>query len=109
MSARSAGALGLLTAAARPAVLWHRVITDIASQFRLDATYLVTGWTCWILMALGLACMVPVAAQDWRDRERRRFHRRGTGAWYGWGITLYLLGFALATQVAEIADGLSTL
>jgi hypothetical protein len=25
----------------------------------------------------------------------------------GWGVTLYLLGFALATQVAQIADGSS--
>jgi hypothetical protein len=24
-----------------------------------------------------------------------------------WAVTLYLLGFALATQVAQIADGLS--
>jgi hypothetical protein len=30
-------------------------------------------------------------------------HRR----WYGWGVTLYLLGFALATQVAQITDGLT--
>jgi hypothetical protein len=107
--ARGFGALGFLTATALPVVLWHRVIADIASEFRLEASYLVTGWTCWVLMALGLACMVPVAAQSWRDPRRRRFHRRGTGAWYGWGITLYLLGFALATQVAEIADGLSTM
>ena len=45
---------------------------------------------------------------DWRDRERR-FYGRAMGAWYGWGVTLYLLGFALATQVAQIADGLSAM
>jgi hypothetical protein len=106
MSARGAGAIGLLAAAALPVVLWHGVIGEIASEFRLDPSYLVTGWTCWLLMALGLACLVPVALQEWRDPEHR-FYRRGTGAWYGWGITLYLLGFALATQVAQIADGLS--
>jgi hypothetical protein len=59
-------------------------------------------------MALGLACVVPPVIADWRHRDGR-FHRPGTGAWYGWGITLYLLGFALATQVAQIADGLSAL
>jgi hypothetical protein len=108
MPARGAGAIGFLAAAALPVVLWHRVIADIASEFRFDATYLVTGWTCWLLMALGLACFVPVAVERIRDPERR-FYRRGTGAWYGWGVTLYLLGFALATQVAQIADGLSAI
>jgi len=106
MSARAAGAVGFVAAAALPAVLWHRVIADIASQFRLEPTYLITGWTCWALMALGLLCLVPAGIGEWRDRGRR-FHRRATGAWYGWGVTLYLLGFALATQVAQIADGLS--
>jgi hypothetical protein len=106
MSARAAGAIGFVAAAALPVLLWHRVIADIASEFRLEPAYLITGWTCWALMGLGLLCLVPVAVQEWRDPEHR-FHARGTGAWYGWGITLYLLGFALATQVAQIADGLS--
>ena len=106
MSARAAGAVGFVAAAALPVVLWHRVIADIASQFRLEPAYLITGWTCWTLMALGLLCLVPGAIAEWRDRHRR-FYRRGTGAWYGWGVTLYLLGFALATQVAQITDGLS--
>ena len=43
MSARGAGAVGFVAAAALPAVLWHRVIADIASEFRLDPTYLITG------------------------------------------------------------------
>ena len=106
MSARAAAAAGFVAAAALPAVLWHRVVGDIASEFRLDPAYLITGWTCWTLMGLGLACLVPPAVEVWRD-PTHRFHRRGTGAWYGWGVTLYLLGFALATQVAQIADGLS--
>jgi hypothetical protein len=44
-----------------------------------------------------------VAASHLRDPDRR-FARRGTNAWAGWGVTLYLLGFALATQVAQIAE-----
>jgi hypothetical protein len=106
MSARTTGAVGFLGAAALPVVLWHRVVAGIASEFRLEPAYLITGWTCWALMALGLLCGVPPAIERWRDPERR-FYRRGTGAWYGWGVTLYLLGFALAAQVAQIADGLS--
>jgi heme/copper-type cytochrome/quinol oxidase subunit 1 len=104
--ARRVGAAGFVTAVALPIVLWHRVIGDIASEFRIDARYLVTGWSPWVLMVLGLCCFIPVVLADWRDRDRR-FYRAGTGAWFGWGITLYLLGFALATQVAQIADGLS--
>ena len=57
------------------------------------------GWTPWVLMALGLACFIPVAVEALRDPERR-FVRRGTDAWSGWGVSLYLLGFGLATQVA---------
>jgi hypothetical protein len=48
----------------------------------------------------------PAAVEAWRD-PARRFYHRGTGAWHGWGVTLYVLGLALATQVAQIADGLS--
>jgi hypothetical protein len=104
--ARRIGAVGFVVAATLPVVLWHRVVADIASEFHLDAKYLITGWSPWVLMALGLLCFVPVALEDWRDPDRR-FYRAGTGAWMGWAITLYLLGFALATQVAQIADGLS--
>ena len=98
--------MGFVGAVVLPVALWHCVVADIAGEFRLDAQYLITGWSPWVLMALGLACFVPVALEDWRDRDRR-FHHAGTGAWLGWAVTLYLLGFALATQVAQIADGLS--
>ena len=74
--------------------------------FQSGGTSFGTGWSPWVLRALGLLCFVPVAIVDLRARDRR-FHHAGTGAWMGWAITLYLLGFALATQVAQIADGLS--
>jgi hypothetical protein len=93
----------VLAAVALPAVLWHDTITAIASAFRLEVSYFVMGWTPWVLMALGLACFIPVAVETARDPQRR-FARRGTGAWSGWGVTLYLLGFLLATQVVQIAD-----
>ena len=100
---RLTAVLLVLAAVAVPAVLWHDTITAIASAFRLEFSYLVMGWTPWVLMALGLACFIPVAVETLRDPQRR-FARRGTGAWSGWGITLYLLGFLLATQVVQIAD-----
>jgi hypothetical protein len=103
--ARRVGAVTFLLAAALPVVLWHGTVGAIAEDFRLELDYLVTGWSPWVLMALGLLCFVPVALRDAHDSERR-FHRRGTGAWSGWGVTLYLLGFVLATQVSQIADAL---
>ena len=37
-----------------------------------------------------------------------RWYPRSRNAYAGWGITLYLLGLALATQVAQISTGLAT-
>jgi hypothetical protein len=103
--ARAAGAVVFLLAAALPIALWHGTVRAIAADFRMDLDYLVTGWSPWVLMALGLLCFVPVAAREWRDPDRR-FPARGTGAWSGWGVTLYVCGFLLATQVSQIAASL---
>jgi hypothetical protein len=101
--ARRTGAAGFVLALALPVVLWHHVVAAIASQFHLEARYLITGWAPWALMALGLVCLLIAGAIDWRARERR-FYGPGSAAWVGWGLSLYILGFALATQVAQIAD-----
>jgi len=98
------GRAGFLLAVALPVVLWHRVVGRIAAGFRLDLDYLVTGWSPWVLMGLGLVCLAVAGVIDRRGRERR-FHTAGSAAWVGWGVSLYLLGFGLATQVAQIADG----
>ncbi|MCW2983634.1 MAG: hypothetical protein JWR63_1204 [Conexibacter sp.] len=103
--ARRTGAVGFALAAALPVVLWHRTIDAIASEFHLDVRYLITGWAPWALMALGLLCLAIAGVIDWRQRDRR-FYAPGSAAWVGWGLSLYLLGFALATQVAQIADSL---
>jgi Mg/Co/Ni transporter MgtE len=103
--ARRVGAVGLLLAAVLPVVLFRRTVALVASEFQLDATYLVTGWTPWLLMALGLLCGLPALA---RLRPRHdRFYRSSPAVWSAWGVTLYLLGFGLATQVAQIAEGFS--
>src|SRR4051812_12882416 len=102
---RRTGAVGFLIALALPIALWHRIVGAIASEFTFDAKYLITGWSPWFLMAAGLACRAPAGFIDWRQRDRRFYAATGA-AWAGWGISLYLLGFALATQVAQIADGL---
>ena len=99
-------AIGFAGALALPLVLWHDTIGRIASGFRFQFAYLVTGWSPWILMALGLACFVPILASELRDPDRR-FYGSPSMAWFGWATTLYLLGFGLATQVVQIADGIS--
>jgi hypothetical protein len=101
-------AAGFLLAVLLPLVLWHATIAEIARGFRLELGYLVTGWAPWLLMAAGLACFVPVILDRLRD-PHRRFYGSTRAAWLGWSVTLYLLGFLLATQVAQIAQGLSAL
>jgi hypothetical protein len=103
--AQRVGAAGFALACLLPIVLWHRVIGAIAGDFRFDVNYLVTGWSPWVLMILGLAFFVPVAISNGRDPEGR-FYPKARNAYAGWGITLYLLGFGLATQVAQITDSL---
>jgi hypothetical protein len=102
--ARRVGALGFLVAAALPALLFHDVIRDIAAEFRLDFVYIVAEWSPWVLIASGLAFLAPVAWSAGRDSEDR-WYPRARNAYAGWGITLYLLGLALAAQVSQIAAG----
>jgi hypothetical protein len=105
LSPRSAllvGYSGFLLAAALPLVLWHRVIAAVASDFRLELAYLVTGWTAWGLIALGLLFFVPVVVSIGR-RPQSRLYPRSRNAYAGWGVSLYTLGLALASQVAAVA------
>jgi hypothetical protein len=101
--ARRVGAAGFALAIALPFVLFRSVIGAVATGFRLDARYLI-GWTPWALMALGLLFFVPVLLSVGGDPSSR-LYPRARNAYAGWGITLYLLGFALATQVAQLVTG----
>ncbi len=76
----------------------------IAAEFRLEVDYLVTGWIAYALIGLGLLFFVPVVLSIGR-RPDSRFYPRSRGAYAGWGVSLYLLGVMLATQVAAIAEG----
>lgn len=101
-TARLVGLVGFLGAAALPLVLWHRVISIVASDFRLELDYLVTGWTGYALIAAGLLFSVPVVLSIGR-RPDSRLYPRARQAYAGWGVVLYLLGMLLASQVAQIA------
>ena len=102
--ARLVGLGGFAVAAVMPGVLWHRAIGIIASDFRLEAEYLVTGWTGYGLIALGLVFFVPVVLSIGRTPESR-LYPRSRNAYAGWGISLYLMGIPLASQVAAVTRG----
>jgi hypothetical protein len=103
-NARLTGLGGFLGAAALPVVLWHRPIAILASEFRLDLSYLFTGWLGYAMIVVGLLFCVPVLLSIGRDPESR-LYPRSRNACLGWGVSCYLLGIALAVQVAAIAHG----
>jgi hypothetical protein len=93
------GLVGFACAAALPAVLWHRAIAVVASDFRLELDYLLTGWLGYGLIAGGLLLLLPVVFSAGR-LPGTRFYPRSRNAYMGWGVSLYIMGFAVATQVA---------
>jgi hypothetical protein len=93
------GLLGFACAAALPALLWHRAIALVATDFRLEVDYLLTGWFGYALIAGGLLMLLPVAWSAGRN-PASRLYPRARRAWMGWGMSLYLMGFAVAAQVA---------
>jgi hypothetical protein len=97
---RVLGPLGFTTATVAPVALFHQVVAVLAEQPKLDVQY-VSGWIPWALLASGLAFLLPVAWSAGLDPESRWFPR-ARAVYAGWGITLYLLGFLLAWQVARI-------
>ena len=76
----------------------------IADEFRFDLGYFVAGWTAYVLIAMGLLFFLPVVVSIGRSPESR-LYPRSRGAYAGWGVSLYLLGIMLATQVAVITEG----
>ena len=103
--ARRVGLFGLLGAAVLPVVLFHHLVADIASQFRLDFQYLVAEWSPWVLMAAGLAFAAPVVWSAGRD-PYGRWYPRARNAYAAWASVLYLLGMILGVQVAAVAGAL---
>ena len=79
-------------------------MTMIAEEFRFDFEYLVTGWTAYALIVVGLLFFVPVVLSIGR-RPDSRLYPRSRGAYVGWGVSMYTLGIMLASQVAVIAEG----
>ena len=91
----------LIGAAALPALLFHHAIGAVAADFRLELAYLVTGWSGYALIAAGLVLLVPVARSSGHTPDSWAYPRL-RGAYKGWGISLYVMGLALAGQVALV-------
>jgi hypothetical protein len=100
--ARRVGAVGLAGAILLPAALWWDVVVDIGASYRFELHYFL-GWTPWALMLGGVLFYIPVAISEGRDPEGR-FYPRARNAYLAWGLSLYVLGFLLATQVARLHD-----
>jgi hypothetical protein len=101
-TARLVGLAGFLVAASLPLILWHRAIGAVTSHFRVEAQYL-TGWVAYAMIVLGLVFLVPVLLSIGRNPESR-LYPRSRNALLGWGVSCYVLGIALATQVAQLAS-----
>ena len=95
------GAFGFLAAIGVPIVLFHEVVALLAAEPQWGELYYLTGWMPWVLLGSGLLFMLSVAWSAGMSPESRWFPRART-AYAGWGITLYLLGFLLAWQVAAV-------
>jgi hypothetical protein len=102
-TARIVGLVGFVLAAALPPIVWHRAIAAVAMDFRLEIPYL-TGWVAYAMIALGLLFFIPVVISIGR-RPNSRLYPRARNAYIGWGVSCYVLGVGLATQVAQIAAG----
>ncbi len=99
--ARWIGAIGFLGAAVLPFVLFRRVVEILVAADPQWEVHYLSGWTPWILLGAGLLFLLPVAWSAGLNPDSRWFPR-SRGAYAGWGITLYLLGFLLAWQVMSV-------
>jgi hypothetical protein len=93
----------MVVAAVVPALLWNRNATATLGAFQWDVGYFA-GLLPMILMALGLVCYLPVVRYRARPADHR-FYEAEPHAWQGWAVVLYVLGFCLATQTAQLAHG----
>lgn len=103
-NARLVGLCGFLAAACLPFILWHKAIAIIASDFRLELNYLITGWSGYGLIIVGLLFFLPVVASIGLN-PASRWYPRSRNVYLGWGLSLYVMGIGLASQVAQIAGG----
>ena len=94
-AARVSAWVGLALALALPVLLWSHDIGVVASTFHLGLGYLLTGWGAYALILGGLVLLAAVMVRPGPAEDHARRRARVT-----WGVSLYLLGMLLASQVA---------
>jgi hypothetical protein len=87
--------------AAIPLLLWHRVLADVLASFQWKPVYLLGELGPWLLLAIGLGFLIPVAVSAGLDPESR-LYPRGRGRYFIWGVILYLLGIAVVVQMYDL-------
>lgn len=101
---RLGAAITVALIAFAPFVLFRGIYEDASATFRWEFTYLVTGWTPFLLMVVGALWFVPVVVSMGRTGYSRLYIRPVTRhACQAWGLVSYLLGFCLALQTSQIA------
>lgn len=84
-----------------PLLLWHRVLHDVLLSFHWSLAYAAGDLGPWLLLAAGVTCLVPVAVSAGLHPESR-LYPRGRGAYFVWGVVLYLLGVVLVVQMYDL-------
>jgi hypothetical protein len=91
--------------AAAPFVIFRSTLEDaLASDFRWELVYLISGWAPFTLMVIGtLWFFVVVVSMDRTGYSRLYIRPVTRHACLAWGLVTYLLGFMLAIQTSQIA------
>jgi hypothetical protein len=97
-----ARALGIvLVLAALPLLLWRRVLHDELASFHWSLAYVTLEIAPWLLLLAGIGFLLLVALSAGLHRASR-LYPRGRGAYFVWGVVLYLLGIVLAVQAFDV-------
>jgi hypothetical protein len=99
-TARLVGWAGLIAAIAVPAIVWREAIGMVAEDFAWEWDYLL-GWVGYALLVAAVLFMLPVVISIGRH-PASRFYPRSRNALIGWSVSLYVMGAAIAVQVATI-------
>jgi len=91
--------------AAAPFLIFRSTFEDaLASGFRWELVYLISGWGPFVLMTVGTLWFVVVVVSMDRTGYSRLYIRPVTRhACLAWGLVTYMLGFMLAIQTSQIA------
>lgn len=91
----------IATLAAAPLILWHRVLGDVLASFRWKPVYLLGELGPWLLLAVALGLLIPVALSSGLHPESR-FHPRARRVFFTWGVVLYILGIVVVVEMYDL-------